>query len=87
MLSDYLVSLWRTAVPAGVAAALTWLAVHYGIVLDEDTSAQLAAGVTGLVLVVYYAVVRWLEQRWPWVGRLLGSTRQPVYERAERSPY
>lgn len=80
MLSDYLVSLWRTIVPTGVAALLTWLAVNYGIVLDENTSAQLAVGVTGLVLAVYYGVVRALETRWPWFGKLLGTSKQPVYD-------
>lgn len=79
MLYDYVVSLIRTVVPTGVASGLTWLGVHYGIVLDKDTSGQLAVGVTGLSVATYYAVVRGLETRWSWFGKLLGRRAQPEY--------
>jgi hypothetical protein len=81
-MSDYLISLIRTWVPVGIGAALTWLATRVGIVLDEDTSAQAAVVATVLVVAVYYAVVRRLEQRWPAVGRVLlglGAAKTPVY--------
>ncbi len=78
----------RTAVPAGIAAGLTWLAVHFGVVLDEGTSAGLAIAVTGLVVAVYYAAARLVERRWPTAGRMLlalGLTKaQPTYERPTR---
>lgn len=84
MLYDYLVSLVRTVVPTGVASALTWSAVHWGIVLDQDTSAQLSVGVTGAAVATYYAVVRGLESKWPWFGKLLGKKAQPTYVEARR---
>lgn len=79
---DYLISLVRTTVPAGVAAVLAYLAARWGIGLDADASVQLTAGVTALATAVYYAVARALEQRWPAVGKLLlGSAKQPLYGR------
>jgi hypothetical protein len=81
-MSDYLISLIRTWVPVGIGAALTWLATRLGIVLDEDTSAQAAVVATVLVVAVYYAVVRKLEQRWPAIGRVLlglGAAKTPTY--------
>ena len=79
LLTDYIVSLIRTYVPAAVAGLVAWLAANYNIVLPDDTSAALALGVAGLVLAVYYGLVRALEQRWPWFGKLLGASKQPVY--------
>lgn len=78
-MSDYLLSLIRTAVPAGVGAVLTYLATRWGIGLDEQTSAQVAAAATAVVTAVYYGLVRALEQRWPWFGKLLGSAKKPLY--------
>lgn len=82
MLHDYLISLLRTAVPAGVGAALAWLSTEYGIVLDDDVQAQAVAFTSALATAVYYAAARALELRWPAVGRLLlGSSKQPLYGR------
>lgn len=78
-MSDYLLSLIRTWVPIAVGVALTWIAVHWSIVLPEDLSTQASMAVTGLVVAVYYGLVRALELRWPWVGRLLGAARPPAY--------
>lgn len=81
MLHDYLISLIRTVVPAAVGLVLAWLARKTGIVLPEDLSAELTLTVAGVAIGAYYAAVRALEVRWPWVGRLLGSRRQPTYVR------
>lgn len=83
-MSDYLLSLIRTAVPAGVGAVLTYLATRWGIGLDEQTSAQVAAAATAVVTAVYYALVRALETRWPWFGKLLGSSKKPAYQVTQR---
>lgn len=77
--SDYLISLIRTGVPVGVGALLSWLAVRAGIVVDEQSQAGLVIGFTGLAIGVYYGVVRALEVRWPWFGRLLGTKAAPTY--------
>ena len=78
-MNDYVLSLIRTWVPVAVGAALTWLAMHFEIVLDPDTSAQAAAVLTAAVVAGYYALVRALETRWPWFGKLLGRQVQPEY--------
>ncbi len=79
-MNDYLLSLVRTWVPIAVGAVLSWLAVKYGVVVPEDISTELTAGLTGVVTAVYYALVRALERRWPKVGSLLlGSKQKPVY--------
>lgn len=74
-----MVSLIRTIVPVLVASGLTWLSVRSGLVLDEDTSAQVVVAVTGAAVTLYYGIVRLLEQRYPWFGVLLGSRKQPTY--------
>lgn len=79
-MSDLVLSYIRTFVPVGVATVLTWLASKYGIILPEEMSTQLAIAVTGLVIGIYYAIVRGLESRWPWFGKLLGAARQPEYQ-------
>jgi len=76
-MNDYVVSMIRTYVPLAVGAALVWLAQAIGP-LDIDTTAVQ----TGAVLIVsglWYALVRAAEQRWPSLGWLLGSARQPSY--------
>src|SRR5690606_15681431 len=78
---DYLLSLIRTAVPAAVGLVVACLARALGRVLPEDLSAELTLVVAGLAIGAYYAAVLALELRWPWVGRLLGSRRQPAYVR------
>jgi hypothetical protein len=89
MLGNYLISLIRTFVPVAVGAALTWLATHFGIVLDSHTSAQVTIAAVGLVVAAYYAAARAIERRWPALGRLLTSlaiTRaQPTYTADENA--
>lgn len=68
-------SIVRTVVPLLVGWLIS-LPVTAALGLDETT-------VTGLVTValsaLYYVAVRSLERRWPGVGVLLGSARQPTY--------
>jgi len=78
-MNDLVLSYIRTYVPIGVGAGLSWLAVKYGIGVPEDVSAQLAIGLTAVVVAVYYGLVRALEKRWPWFGKLLGASKKPVY--------
>jgi hypothetical protein len=75
-LSDYLVSLVRTAVPIGVGLALTLFATKTGININGETAQLL---VTGLVISGYYAAVRALEVKWHWFGVLLGWKVAPTY--------
>lgn len=77
-MSDAITALIRTWTPSAVGAALAWL-LTLGIELDPDTQAGLIAGLTAVMVAAYYALARLLESRWPWLGVLLGSTRQPTY--------
>jgi hypothetical protein len=77
--SDKLISLIRTYVPVAVGWFLTWLATNLGVVLDAESSTGLIVGVTALVTAAYYTLARLLESRWPWLGILLGATKQPAY--------
>ncbi|WP_029135339.1 hypothetical protein [Nakamurella lactea] len=78
MNGDTIPSLIRTWVPLAVAWLVGFLA-SLGIQVDSGTQAALASAIGAIVAGAYYAAVRWAEQRWPWVGRFLGSTKQPVY--------
>ena len=78
-MSNLFTSLIRTWVPIGVGTLLTFLAVQFGLVVDENIALQLTAGLTGLVIAVYYLLARIAERIWPALGVLLGSTQKPVY--------
>lgn len=88
--SDLAVSLIRTLVPVGVAAAITWAGTRWGIVINEQTSAQAVVWITAGVAAGYFAAARWLERLRGtgraaiiarWLGRWMlgGIIRQPVY--------
>lgn len=82
-MNDYITSNIRTLVPAWVSFGITWLALNFGIVVDSDTGASLAAGLTSLVFTIYYAVVRYLESKNAAVGILLGTKAAPTYNKEE----
>jgi len=79
VLHDYLISVIRTAVPAGVGAVLVWAASALGVVIDSESSTALTAVVVAVAVAGYYAIVRALETRWPMAGRLLGRKSAPTY--------
>mgnify|MGYP003334586219 CR=1 len=67
-LSDYQKNVIRTAIPAVVGALSAW-AARKGFKLDNETVVLLAPTFTS----VYYAVIRWAEQKWPKLSWLLGA--------------
>jgi hypothetical protein len=75
-MSDRIVALIRTAVPAAVGAAATWIAKHFGVQIDTATTAAIA---TAAATSVYYELVHTLELRWPKFGVLLGVAKTPSY--------
>ncbi len=77
-MSDFLISLIRTWVPVGVAAAVGYLAT-FGVEYSAAAEQQLAGAITALLAAVYYAVARVLESRWPAFGYLLGVAKAPAY--------
>lgn len=85
-MKDFVLSLIRTYVPVGVGAALTWLAVHYNFVLDEQTSGLVVAAAVGVVTAVYYTLARAVEHAWPQLGKILvglGIGKAPTYPKAD----
>ncbi|GAB2858731.1 hypothetical protein GCM10022221_67800 [Actinocorallia aurea] len=74
----YVTSYIRTAVPAGVAVVVAWLATH-GLTLPDAAVLESTEAFTGYVFLGYYGLVRALEGRFPWVGWLLGKATEPQY--------
>lgn len=79
-MTDFVVSLIRTNVPVLVGSLLGWL-ISQGVTVPADAEVPLTAGIVALTIAVYYAAARWLEQRWPAFGYLLGSRAEPAYDR------
>lgn len=77
-MGDFVTSLIRTYVPIIVGAVVSYLATK-GLAIDESAAAGLAAFLTAVVSGGYYLAVRLLEQKFPQVGILLGSTKKPEY--------
>ncbi|MFD9943186.1 hypothetical protein ACFWYW_14665 [Nonomuraea sp. NPDC059023] len=74
-MSDHLVSLIRTYAAIWIPSIAAFLA-KFGIDLPVD---QMTIVVVALAVSAYYAVVRAGEKRWPWLGVLFFSKRQPSY--------
>lgn len=74
-MSDVLVSAVRTLVPV-IVGLVAGALVSAGIDVDEGA---LTTVVDGVLIGAYYLVVRFLEQRVPAFGWLLGVPRAPVY--------
>ena len=74
--SDLLVSFQRTLVPIW-AAWLVLQAARLGVDLPGSVVSDLVMSATASF---YYGVVRPAEVRFPVLGVLLGSAKQPVYE-------
>lgn len=83
-MNQYFVSIIRTWVPILFGWLLSQLAL-LGVDLG-DNAMVLETGITALVIALYYAAARWLEQRFPQAGALLGYIRQPVYVNPTQTP-
>jgi uncharacterized Tic20 family protein len=77
-MSDGFVSLIRTGVAIVVGALITWLAAR-NFEVDATAQEALTYGLTSVVTVVYYGLVRWGESQWPMLGVLLGIPKTPAY--------
>ncbi len=75
---DLFTSWVRTTVPIVIGSVLAWLASH-GITVDESFKTALDLVLGGGLSIVYYLVVRFLEAKWPAIGWLLGTPKQPNY--------
>lgn len=68
-------SVVRTIVPFLTALLITKLA-EWGLDIDPGDAQGLVVAVVGSV---YYVAVRFVEQKFPGAGWLLGSKKQPTY--------
>lgn len=71
---DLLPSLLRTFVPVLVGLILGVLG-STAVGFEEQLTAVISAAIT----LVYYLVLRLVEQKWPKLGILLGSAKKPTY--------
>lgn len=78
MPQDFGAAIIRTAVPYISALIVTKLASN-GINADV---AQVNAAAVTIGGSIWYMLVRVLEQKWPKAGWLLGSPKQPTYEKS-----
>lgn len=69
-------SIVRTLVPVVVGQIAAYLAT-IGVILPEDVMAAVTVVLGFAFTSVYYIVVRWLEQKWPKLGALLGWASVP----------
>ena len=70
-------SIVRTVVPVIVGAIASYL-ITLGVTLQEDVMAALSVIITAAATAIYYIVVRWLEQKFPKAGILLGWAAVPA---------
>lgn len=70
-------SIVRTVVPVIVGAIVSYLAT-IGIDLQEDVAAALSVVIMAAATAAYYIIVRWLEQKFPKLGILLGYAAVPA---------
>jgi hypothetical protein len=78
-MSDYSKSVARTVTPIAVGYVVA-LALKAGF---NVTSAQVIAVLSPVVAVVYYVVVRGLEDKFPFLGYFLGHPSKPDYKITE----
>jgi len=74
--TDLEISLRRTLVPL-IAGLVVARAARVGLDIPEDA---LVGVLEGVVIGLYYTVVRLVETRLPRAGILLGAAQQPRYE-------
>ena len=80
-MSDFLIGQIRTYVPVLVGAVIAWL-LSLGV-LDEETSREATIALTtfgtAVITGIYYFMVRWGAESFPWLGVLLGYNKAPEY--------
>lgn len=74
----------RTTMATGIGAFFAWLLAH-NIAIDAEAQKALTVGLTALVIVLYYVLVRAVEKRLPtWLRVILiGVPKTPVYAKRE----
>lgn len=76
-LATLIPSLIRTYVPIAIGALIAWL-LTLGVELDPSAEQGLTVALTGILIAVYYTIIRLLEKKWPALSVLLGSKQMPA---------
>ena len=84
----FVLSIIRTWVPIGVGALISWLTVTVGLPeIPEEGATGLIIFLTAVLQGAYYLLVRWLEQKFPQIGVLLGAAKSPdAYSTGDTKP-
>ncbi|TXH51196.1 MAG: hypothetical protein E6Q97_18915 [Desulfurellales bacterium] len=77
-LSDRVVAIIRTVVPAAVGTGIVLVEEQLQIDLDNEA---IMIGAVAVTTGAFYAIVRWAEERWPKTGWLLGVRRVLTYRK------
>lgn len=85
-MTDALEGAIRTAVATALGAFFAWLLAH-NIEIDAEAQKALTVGLTAVVIVVYYVLVRAVEKHLPtWLRVILiGVPKTPTYQRLPES--
>jgi len=79
-------SILRTFVPSLVGGLLTWI-TSLGIHVDPQLEGLVTVLLFGFFTALYYAAVRFVEEKLPWVGILLGYAKSPdSYSKGQVEP-
>lgn len=81
-MSDLIASIIRTAVPSIVGIIVGWLTT-LGVTLPKQQEENLSLLIAFAAGLLWYVIVRALEQKWPALGVLLGVPKQPAYGTAQ----
>lgn len=79
MLSNWVTSNIRTGVTFVVGAIATWLAMHWGLVIDDQSKIDVIALAFFVLSYGYYFLVTLLSKANPKFGWLLGVPTKPDY--------
>lgn len=83
MLSDSLIALIRTGVPAIVGTVIAFL-IDKGVNISDDQVTALSAALIPVCISLYYALATYLERNVnPAFGWLLGNPKAPTYDSGE----
>ena len=78
-MSDLVTSYIRTSIPLIIGAVVAWLA-QKGFTVPPELVTATSGFLTALFAIIYYAIVRKLEVKYPKVGILLGVPKAPEYK-------
>ena len=77
-MSDFIISLVRTAVPMLVGTVSSYL-ITKGVEVTPELQIQLIGLLTSVISLAYYSLARLLETKYPKLGIMLGIPKTPIY--------